>query len=109
MWKVAFEDRFGSSLIYWVDGSSPTEAETTARQQAGAGITADARAVVAHADDLDAVDDVWPRPRLVDGIRVFTFDDSREAYDQTQVRDDIHFPVKCFCSRFRVVRASKTR
>jgi hypothetical protein len=33
---------------------------------------------------------VWPRPRLVDGLRVFTFDDSREAYDQTQVRDDIH-------------------
>jgi hypothetical protein len=46
--------------------------------------------VVAHADDLDPAGEVWPRPRLVDGLRVFTFDDSSVAYDQRQVRDDLH-------------------
>jgi hypothetical protein len=46
--------------------------------------------VTVHADDLDPADEVWPRPQLVDGVRVFTFDDTGAAYDQTQVRDDIH-------------------
>lgn len=33
---------------------------------------------------------MWPRPRLVDGLRVFTFADSGEAYEHCQVRDDLH-------------------
>src|SRR4051812_24284860 len=90
MWKVTLDGRFGDAVIFWVDGSAAADAETTARRQAGDPITEDARAVVAHADDLARAEDVWPRPRLVDGLRVFTFDDSREAYDQTQVRDDLH-------------------
>lgn len=90
MWKVTLDSRFGAASIYWVDGSSAADAETIARQQAGTSITEDAHAVVELADDLDPSDDVWPRPQLVDGVRVFTFDDSREAYDQSQVRDDIH-------------------
>jgi hypothetical protein len=102
MWKVMFPSPDGSQpSIYWVTADSAPAAETAARQQAGSRIPAEAPASVEHADDVNPEGEVWPRPRLVDGIRVFTFDDSRTAYDQTQVRDDIHFPVKCFCSRFR--------
>ena len=80
----------GQPSIYWVTADSAPAAETAARQQAGSRITAGAPARVEHADDVDPEGEVWPRPRLVAGIRVFTFDDSRSAYDQTQVRDDIH-------------------
>jgi len=91
MWKVMFPSPYGGQpSIYWVTADSAPAAETTARQQAGSRITAEAPASVKHADDIDPQDEVWPRPRLVDGIRVFTFDDSRSAYDQTQIRDDIH-------------------
>jgi hypothetical protein len=91
MWKVTFGDQpGGATSIYWVDGSSAAEAETTARRQAGTRIDVNNRAVVGHTDALDAADEMWPRPQLLDGVRVFRFEDSREAYDQTQVRDDIH-------------------
>lgn len=90
MWKVTLDSSFGTSSIFWVDGSSAAEAETTARRQAGDKVTDAARAVVAHADDVDPAEEVWRRPRLVDGLRVFTFDDSRAAYDHSQVRDDLH-------------------
>lgn len=80
-------------MIYWVDGSSAAEAETTARQQAGARITDDARAVVAHIDHLDAADDGWPSPqrwvrsRIVDPDRsqqpvVYTATRGTESYEK---------------------------
>ncbi|GAA1883995.1 hypothetical protein [Asanoa iriomotensis] len=91
MWKVTIPSPYGGEpSIYWVAADSAAEAETTARHQAGDGITAQSPVRVEHADTVDLVDEIWPRPRLVDGIRVFTFDDSRTAYDQTQVRDDLH-------------------
>jgi hypothetical protein len=91
MWKVMFPSPYGGpSSIYWVTADSAPDAEIAARQQAGSRITAEAPASVEHADDVDPEGEVWSRPRLVAGIRVFTFDDSRSAYDQTQVRDDIH-------------------
>lgn len=91
MWKVMFPSPYGGQpSIYWVTADSAPDAETVARQQAGSGITVEAPASVEHADDVDPEGEVWPRPRLVDGIRVFTFDDSRAAYDQTQAREDIH-------------------
>jgi hypothetical protein len=34
MWKVTFNGRFGTTLIYWVARLSASDAETTARQQA---------------------------------------------------------------------------
>ena len=32
----------------------------------------------------------WPQPRIIDGIRVHEFGDTRTGYDQTQYRPDIH-------------------
>jgi hypothetical protein len=91
MWKVMFPSPYGGDpSIYWVTADSAPTAETTARQQAGSRITAEAPASVEHADDVDPEGEMWPRPRLVAGIRVFTFDDTRSAYDHTQIRDDIH-------------------
>lgn len=90
MWRVTFESFGGEAAIFWVDGSSAAEAETIARRQAGDLVTADTVSLVVDADKPPAEDDLWPRPRLLDGVRVFTFDDSHQAYDQTQVRDDIH-------------------
>jgi hypothetical protein len=91
MWKVTFEDRRGQPVgIYWVDGATAIDAEATARRQAGHRIITQTPALVAHAGELSTADEVWPRPRLLNRVRVFAFDDSREAYDQTQVRNDIH-------------------
>lgn len=90
MWRVTFQSPGWIDSIYWVDGSSPADAEATARRQAGNLVDADTSAIVVHADQLPVEDDPWPRPRLITGVRLFTFDDSPNAYDQTQFREDIH-------------------
>lgn len=91
MWKVTIECPYGGEpSIYWVAADTAGEAETTARDQADGQINAQTPARVEHADAIDPAEEPWPRPRLVDGIRVFTFDDSGSAYDQTQVRADVH-------------------
>ena len=90
MWRVTLHSPGWDDSTYWVDGSSAADAEAIARRQAGDLVTANTASIVVHADQLPAEDDRWPRPRLLEGVRVFTFDGSRQAYDQTQVREDIH-------------------
>ncbi len=91
MWKVTFNSPYGGPpSIYWVAAESADEAQSAARQQIRSTIKAAPPATVQHADDIDPAEDEWPRPRLIDGIRVHTFTDSRTAYDHTQYRDDIH-------------------
>lgn len=81
-------DAFGDTAKFWL-APAPSK-PAPAAGSAGDRITEDTRALVAHTDDLNPAENMWPRPRLVDGLPVFTFADSCEAYDQTQVRDDIH-------------------
>lgn len=80
----------GPPSIYWVAAESVEEAESVARQQVRSVVGAPAAVTAQRADDVDPIEEEWPRPSLVDGIRVHTFTDSRTAYDHTQYRNDIH-------------------
>lgn len=91
MWKVTFDNPYGADpSICLVNAESATEAETIARQQIRGTVKAAAPAVVQHTDDIDPADEQWPRPRMIHGLRVHTFTDSRTAYDHTQHRNNIH-------------------
>jgi hypothetical protein len=96
MWKVLVSRSrgdHGEPAVFWVDAADAADAEQVARDQA-------ATVAAAHGTSPrtgpvavigpDATADVWPRPRIVDGLRVHTFPDSATAYDHTQIRPDIH-------------------
>jgi hypothetical protein len=93
MWNVTFDSLPGGQpSVFWVAAQSADEAEFVARQQIRrtAQGQAQASATVRCAEDIDPVDDAWPRPCLIEGIRVHTFADSATAYHHAQHRPDIH-------------------
>jgi len=94
MWKVEIYSKFDGDepgAIYWVNAGSADEANAAAMAQARATMTgSDPARVIATQPGADDDGQQWPRPRIIDGIRVHEFTDTRSGYDQTQYRPDIH-------------------
>jgi len=98
MWKVTIESRYGGEpSVYWVEANTATDAERIAREQLnrrhlaeGGALPAPTAATVRDADAAVDPDDWWPRPQIINGIRVHTFSSTATGYDQTQYRNDIH-------------------
>jgi hypothetical protein len=100
MWKVTIESRYGGDpSVYWVEANTPADAERIARDQLNRRYLADGEplpeptAATVHDAEADAAadpDDWWPRPQIINGIRVHTFSSTATGYDQTQYRNDIH-------------------
>jgi hypothetical protein len=98
MWKVTIESRYGADpSVYWVEANTAADAERIARDQLnryladGEPLPEPTAATVLDDDDAAVdPDEWWPRPQIINGIRVHTFSSTATGYDQTQYRNDIH-------------------